>query len=329
MAMDVGIFPRETQSLSMAEFAIRAEELKYESIWKGEHWGDNALIRLAEIATVTDSIGIGSAITNVFSRTPATIAMAAYSLNAVSDDRFRLGVGPSTEALVENLHSVPFDRPIGRLREAIEVIRALTNGGDDPVDYSGDQFTVRGFRPIGTDVPIYNAALGPRNLELTGTVCDGWIPHNVPFSRLDDRFDIVASAAEAVDRDPSTITVAPYIPTAVHDDPTVANRAIRGHLAYYIGVSEHYKGAVASGYDDEAQTVQTAWRAGDRERARTAVTDEMVADLSVAGTPREAKATIDRLHEDTCVDLPLLAVPRTAGDEVIERTLESLGPATW
>jgi alkanesulfonate monooxygenase SsuD/methylene tetrahydromethanopterin reductase-like flavin-dependent oxidoreductase (luciferase family) len=324
----IGVLLRATTDLPKAEFAARSEDLEYETVWMGEHWGGSSFVDLTEVACRTERIDLGTAITNVFSRTPAAIAMSSVSLDRVSDGRFRLGVGPSTPQLVEELHALDFHRPIRRTHEVIELVRALTRGDDDRIAYNGELFTVTDVPPLDASFSIYNAALGPANRRVTGRLCDGWLPHNIPFSHLETAFEVVAAAAREAGRDPDAIDVSPYVPCVVSEDDggAAARDALRNHLAYYVGTSDGYERAVAQVYPETATTVATAWRDGDRQSAATAVTDEMLSDLGVAGTPEEARSQLRTLTDHEIIDGPLVATPRQVDGETVERTVEALAP---
>ncbi|ELY50538.1 LLM class flavin-dependent oxidoreductase [Natronococcus jeotgali] len=324
--MDTGLLTTSTDELSEADVAVRAEELGYDDVWLPELWGESGVVRATEIATRTDELGIASAILNVYSRSPAVLAMTAASLQRVSDGRFTLGVGTSTRTSVEDLHGENFDRPVRRAHETIELVRAFT-AGEGRVDYDGELLAASEFPSLEAPTPIYHAGLGPANRRVVGRLADGWIPHNIPFSRLEDAFEEVAEAARERDRDPEEITVAPYVPAAVSEDLEAARDAIRGHLAYYVGSGEGYRRAVGSAYPDEAARIAEAWREGKRGAAADAVTDEMIADLGVAGTPADARDRLESLVADTVIDYPIVVVPEPASDEIAELTIESLAPS--
>lgn len=306
-----------------ADVAVRAEELGYGSVWLGELWGTSSVVTLAEIATRTSEIELGTAILNVFSRTPAVLAMTAASLDDASDGRFSLGVGTSTPKVVEDLHGVPFDRPVRRAHETIELTKQFLTD-DGRVDYDGEVFQVADFPSLGADVPVYHAALGTANRRVVARLCDGWIPHNVPFPDLPEAFDYVREHAPER-RDPDEIDVAPYVPAAVSDEPEEARDAVRGHVAYYVGNGEGYRRAVATRFPDEAERVAEAWRQGDREEAASRVTDGMVAALGVAGTPADAREQFAAIEAMDVVDRPLVTVPTDATD-LAERTVAALAP---
>lgn len=324
--MKLGLQLAEADPTDAVDFAIRAESLGYESVWVGELWRGDAFVSLSAIARETTTVRLGTAIVNVFSRSPAVLAMAAASINRGSDGRMVLGVGVSTPRAVEGIHGLDYDRPLRRTHETVELATRFLSTGNGNVDYRGEVFDVSDVPPLGEDVPVYNAALGPANRRLTGRLCDGWIPHNVPFSRLEEAYETVADAAREVGRAPGSIEVAPYVPAAVADDAADARNAVRGHVAYYVGSGEGYERAVATRYPDEAKRIAEAWRAGDRRRATEFVTDGMVSDLGIAGTPPQARAQLADLETGSIIDTTILVVPAIASDDVADRTIRELAP---
>ena len=317
----------QTTDLDTTELGVRAEELGYDGLWLGELWGESAVVRLADIAARTDEVALGTAIVNVFSRTPAVLAMTAATLGRISDGRFRLGVGTSTQKAVEDLHGAEWDdpNPVRRAHETIELTKAFL-GDEGRVDYEGEVFDVQDFPSLDADVPVYHAALGEANRRVVARLCDGWIPHNVPFPDLDDAYAYIVEQMEAAGRDAS-IDVAPYVPAAVSDDSEGAKDAIRGHVAYYVGNGRGYERAVARRFPEGAEAVAEAWRSGDRGAAAENVTDEMVAALGVAGTPGQAREQFRAVADIDCVTRPMVTVPSNADEETVRRTVEALAPA--
>jgi alkanesulfonate monooxygenase SsuD/methylene tetrahydromethanopterin reductase-like flavin-dependent oxidoreductase (luciferase family) len=307
-------------------FAVRAEELGYDSAWTNELWFESGVVRLTDIAARTERIDLGTAILNVFSRSPAVLAMTAATLDRISEGRMTLGVGTSTRKAVEDLHGVAWDdpNPVRRAHETIELTREFL-AGSGRVEYDGEAHHAADFPALGREVPIYHAALGPANRRVVGRLCDGWIPHNVPFPDLADAFEYIAEHAEEADRDPEAITVAPYVPSCVAEDATVARQHLREHVAYYVGNGEGYRKAVAERFPEGAEAVAERWRAGDRPEAAEAVTDEMVAALGVAGTPEAAREQFREIAGMDVVDRPLVVVPNGAESQA-DLTLEELAP---
>lgn len=305
-----------------AEFADLAAGIGYDRLYAGELWGSDSVVELARAAPAP--IDIGTAIVNVFSRSPATLAQAAATLANYAHGNVILGLGTSTQTAVESLHGTSFDRPVRRLHETAEAVRRILHAASS-VSYDGEVVTVDGAPGFDADIPVYTAALGPAARRATGRVADGWIPHNIPFDALADAFETIETAAREAGRDPEEITVAPYVPTAVDRDPSVARDALRGHLAYYVGSGEGYRRSVAETFPDAADAVADAWRDGDRSAARAAVTEEMLDRLGVAGTPETAVERFRSVLKREPIDAPIVVVPRNAS-ELVDGTVEALEP---
>jgi alkanesulfonate monooxygenase SsuD/methylene tetrahydromethanopterin reductase-like flavin-dependent oxidoreductase (luciferase family) len=307
------------------EFAERAESLGYDGIWTTELWGRDSFIALTRAAAVTEDVRLGTAIVNVYGRSPATLAQAAATLVGVAGDRVRLGLGTSTEKSIEDLHGMSFENPPRRLHEATELTKEFLTA-EGRVNYDGEVFDVADFPSLDAEVPVYAAALGPANRRATGRTADGWLPHNIPFGRLGEAFETVAETAREASRDPGAIQTAPYIPSAVDDDPEEARAMIRGHIAYYVGSGEGYRRAVAQAFPGAADAVAEAWRSGDRDDARAAVTDEMVEALGVAGTPDQARAQLDDIAAIDATDEPIVVIPVGMDEEMADYTISQLAP---
>lgn len=329
--MTRGLLLPGVADLTDSAFLEQIRGTGYDRIWAGELWGTDAFTQLLYAADELEGDGdtpadvrFGTAIVNAYSRTPATLAQAAATIADRQGRPFRLGLGPSTRFVVENLHDHDYDRPVRRLHETAELVRELT--GDGTVEYEGELFEVSGFPGLDADVEIYTAALGPAARRATGRVADGWLPHNVPVPDLADAFETVARTAREADRDPDEITVAPYVPTAVCETEAAARDLIAGHVAYYVGSGDGYRNAVGNRFPDAADAVAEAWRDGDRDAAREAVTEEMVDALGVAGTPETAPERFDEVAATDTVDETILVLPTRADAETIHRTVETLAP---
>ena len=313
------------------EMGLRAEELGYDSVWMGELWGTSSVVSLSELAVRTDEIGLGTAIVNVYSRTPAVLAMTAATLDRTSGGRFTLGVGTSTRKAIEDLHAMDWadPNPVRRAHETIELTKQFLEG-EGRVDYEGEVFHTADFPSLDTAVPVYHAALGKANRRVVARLADGWMPHNVPFPDLEESFEYIAEHAREDGRDPDDISVAPYVPAAVADDASEARDAVRGHIAYYVGSGEGYERAVAMRFPDEASEIAAHWRGDGRERdrgaAKGAVTDEMVEALGVAGTPETARERLREVIGLDVIDEPMVAIPQNASAEMVDRTVEELSP---
>ena len=164
------------------DLVVEAERVGVDSVWVPEAWGQDALTPLGYLAARTSTIGLGTGIAQIGARTPAMLAMSAMSLQVLSGGRFLLGLGTSGPQVMEGWHGVRFRSPITATRETIDIVRTVARG--DRLDHAGKVYELplpgRPGRPIRSmmspvEVPIYVAALGPRNLELTGEMADGWI----------------------------------------------------------------------------------------------------------------------------------------------------------
>jgi len=306
-------------------FAERVESLGYDRLWTGELWGRDAFVALTRAAHATEDLGLGTAIVNVYGRSPATLAQAAATLQGAASSEVVLGVGTSTPKAIEDLHGVAFDNPPRQLHESVELTKLFLDS-EGRVEYDGEHFQVADFPPLGADVPVYSAALGAANRRATGRTADGWLPHNIPFERLGQAFETIAEAATDAGRDPASIAVAPYVPAAASEDAEAATEAVKAHLAYYVGSGEGYRNAVAQQFPDAADTVAEAWRRGDRDDARDAVTEDMVAALGVAGTPEAARDQLREVAAIDAIDEPIVVIPEAASEELAERTVEALAP---
>jgi 5,10-methylenetetrahydromethanopterin reductase len=323
--MDPGLLLPPADVMDPVGVATTAESLGYGSVWMPELWGSDAFVQLGVVARETDDVRLGTAIANVFSRSPAVLAMAAATVDRYADGRTVLGTGVSTPKVVEDLHGMDYDRPVRRAHETIEVLQAYLSDADEPVSYDGELLSVADFDPLDADVPVYHAAMGPANRRVVARLADGWIPHMLPFSALEDAFETIAETAHEAGRDPDDITVAPYVPAAVSDDPEEARDTLRDHVAHYVGSGEGYRRAVAGSFPEAAERVGALWADGERDAARAAVTDEMLADLGVAGTPDDARDQLDALR-DGPVDVPIVTVPKT-GTHLALETIDALAPA--
>jgi alkanesulfonate monooxygenase SsuD/methylene tetrahydromethanopterin reductase-like flavin-dependent oxidoreductase (luciferase family) len=310
------------------ELVVRAEALGYESAWTAEGQGLTAFGKLERWATATEEIGLGTGIVNVFSRTPATTAAAAATLDAHSGGRAILGLGVASPGVVEGYHGVAFDAPIERMREYVELVRRYLRG--DPDGFEGRFYEPRttafwdAFEPERAEIPIYNAALGERNVGLTGEVADGWLPNLYPDDRFDTAFEWLEAGAERTGRDASEIDVATYVLASVHEDPETARTAAAEHVAYYLRDIPGFYGRVAreSGYGDD---VDAARAADSLEAGARALSDEFVESVAVVGRPDAVGGALDDLRR-AGVDLPIVRVPAGADRDWVERTLETFAP---
>ena len=310
------------------ELVTRAEELGYESVWTAEGQGKTAFGKLERWATVTSEISLATGIVNIFARTPASTAQSIATLDAHTDGRAILGLGVAHPGVIEAFHGVTFDRPLSRLHEFVELVRRYLRGDTSPFD--GEYYTPTrtrfwdAFEPVRSEVPIYNAALGPGNVRLTGAKFDGWLPNLYPIDRFQDALEWLETGADRTGRSVDDIDVAMYVLIAIDDDPDVARDKAREHIAYYLRDIPGYYGRVAAmaGFEDEVERAEQAASTAD---AAATLSDDFVDLMSVTGTPDDIESGMQELR-DTGVELPVVRAPIGAETADIERMLSVCAP---
>jgi len=286
-----------------------AETLGYESAWVAEGHGGDQFATLAACAVQTSRILLGTSITSVFVRTAPTIAMAAATVDGLSGGRFILGVGSSHRVQVEAEHGVGYGKPLTRVRETVEIIRALLRDGR--VQYEGETVRIEGFdlwfTPLRRAIPIYASAVFPKMTALCGEIADGIILTRSTLATAPPVKQQLAEGARRAGRDPSEIVVTTLLPTAVRESRREALDALRPGLAFYAGFFPRYNRLMAeSGFPEEAAAIAAAWKRGDRGVAERAVSDELVDTTSVAGTPEQCRERIEA-YRRSGIDVPILS----------------------
>ena len=286
----------------------RAEELGYESAWVAEGHGGDQFAVLGACARETSTIQLGTSISSVFVRTIPTIAMAAATIDELSQGRFILGLGSSHKVQVEPEHGVVYSKPLTRVRESVEIVRALLR--DEDVHYEGETVRIEKFelwfKPLRPELPIYLAAVFPKMTALTGEIADGLI---LTRSSLETGGQVRAQIAEGAaraGRDPAGVLITSLLPTAVAERRQEAFDLLRPGLALYAGFFPRYNRLVAGhGFQDEAAAIAEAWGRGDRAAALAAVSDEMVEATGIVGTPEECRQRLQS-YRDSGIDVPII-----------------------
>lgn len=306
-----------------------ADDLGVDSIWVGEAWGRDAFTALAELALKTRHARLGTSIVNVYSRSPAALAQTFATLDELSDGRMVIGLGSSGANVIEHFHGVPFDKPLRRLREYVEIINMLLRG--EPLNYQGKIFRLsRGFRlqftPIRPHIPIYIAAITPNSIRQTGEIADGLIPIHWPKQKYAELREQLAEGARRAGRTDAHIELAPTVGMFITDgNETEVRRRAREPLAFYIGRMGrfYYEMLQRHGYEAEVAAVRAAWERRDPAAAAAAISDRMLNDINVVGSLEECAEKLDELRA-LGVDVPVVDLPpgdlKQAG-RVLERLL--------
>lgn len=285
----------------------RAEALGYESVWTSEAYGSDAVVPLTWVAAHTERINLGTAILQMPARTPANTAMTAATLDLLSEGRCKLGLGLSGPQVVEGWHGVPYGKPLTRTREYVEIVRRILrreeplelHGEEYDIPYSGPGATGLGkplkliTHPRRADVPVYLAAIGPRNVSLTAEVADGWLP--IFFAP--ERFEIWEPVLEegfrrAGGKGIDDFDIAANVPVVVGDDVDACRGFVKPMLALYVGGmgargrNFYFDLACRYGYEAAAKEIQDLYLDGRKDEASAAVPDELVDEIALVG-PRE------------------------------------------
>jgi F420-dependent oxidoreductase-like protein len=326
------------------------EKAGLDLVWVAEAYGLDGPSLMGYLAALTETVEIGSAILPIYSRTPTLIAMTAAGIDALSEGRFHLGLGASGPQVIEGFHGVPYTAPLARTRETIEICRKVW-AREAPLTHDGDLFTLplppdqgTGLgkalkiigRPVRSDIPIWVASLGEKNVALTAEVANGWLP----MLFVPEKAKAVWGSAldeGLAKRDPSLgpLSIATGGVLAIGDGPDVlaVRQLSRGALALYIGgmgaKGRNFYNDVArrSGYEDAAETIQDLYLSGKKAEAEAAVPDELLELTSLCGPAGHVAERIAALAEAGVTHLQVTPVP--VGDQrpvdLIEQVKELAG----
>ncbi|MCX6385379.1 MAG: LLM class F420-dependent oxidoreductase [Solirubrobacterales bacterium] len=306
--MRVGIFLAYWPWFTPAEqidLAVLADELGLDSVWIAEAWGQDAVSVLGMLAGKTKRIGLGSGLMQIPARQPTATAMAAASLDVLSNGRFRLGLGVSGPQVSEGWYGVPFTRPMARTREYVEIVRTVL--ARKTLQHAGSEWTIpldeahgaTGYgkplkllaRPVQQRIPIYLGAIGPKSVAQTGEIADGWLPFMFNPAQPEVLMDSLRAGAAKAGRSLSEIDIAPVVTVAIHEDVAEARNQVRPWLAFYLGSmgakNKNFYVELASRYGHEKSAIacQEAMISGDRMKAAMALTDELIDSAAICTTP--------------------------------------------
>jgi F420-dependent oxidoreductase-like protein len=304
LGLHVGYWGLGLTSQQQLALVREAESIGFDSVWAAEAYGSDTATVLAWLASQTERIRIGSAIFQIPGRSPAMTAMTAATLDNLSDGRMILGIGTSGPQVAEGWHGQPFARPLERTREYVEILRmALAR---ERVEFKGNQYELplpdgQGkalklmIAPVQERIPIYIAAIGPRNTQLTGEIADGWIPtffspeHVGEMRKLLEEGAARAGDGKLID---DSFDIAPTVNVSIDDDLERARDAMRPVLALYVGgmgsrKQNFYNSLMQRyGYEDAAKEVQDLYLDGRKDEAAAALPGELIDQVSLCG-PRD------------------------------------------
>ena len=306
--------------------AARAEELGYESVWIADTGaGPDAFVVAAATAAVTRTLRIGTAVIPTYTRSPSVMAAGTGSVAQLAPGRFVLGIGASSETIVDAWGGIPYRRPLTQIRESVTVLRQMLAG--ERVTFTGKTLRTRGFRLVSappSPVPIYLAALMPSMLELAGEIADSVILNFMPVEAVPRMLAHVRLGAERAGRDPRTIEVVSRFQTIVTDDVPAARAGLRQMMGPYFATSVYNRFVAWCGFPDEAENILAGWQAKDRARNTGAVTDDMIDRLGVIGSAAHCRARLEAFV-NAGVTTPMIQ-PFLFDEAAMWRVFESLAP---
>ena len=314
-----------------AELARELERVGYSDTWSYEADGLDCFASLAPVALATQ-MRLGTAIANVFTRGPATLAMSAASLADLAPGRFCLGLGAGSQPIVEAWNGGRFARPATRVREMVQILRSALAG--ERVVFQGQTLSVNGFRlarPPGAPVPIYVAALREGMLRVAGEVADGVILNWLAADDVPRVVAIVREAAARAGRDPAAVEVTARLLINVDPPGPVADVGVRRHVTAYLNVPVYRAYQEWLGRASELTPMWQAWERGDRKAAVAAVPEMVIDQLMLRGTMADIRAHVERYLAagvDTAfLQLSTLESDRTRSRRVLLDALRALAPA--
>ena len=320
--MALGCFISTGRSLDQAIERVRlAESLGYESVYVTHIAGRESLTVITAYALATQRIRVGTGVVPIYTRTPATMAQTALTIDELSDGRLNLGLGVSHRVTVEHWHGQTIDNPVAEMREYVQIVRAILRGEDPP---AGEKWRTA-FRCAGVeprpDVRIYIAALSPSMLRLAGEVGDGvllWLcnPDYI-------RDVVVPSIREGRERAGATLDgfdIVPAVPAAVTDDRAAAYDVMRSDLLPYFSLPFYRSMLDRSGFGDELAAFDAA--AGDGEAMRAAISDRVLDALTAVGDEQAVRDGVERYSAAGATSPCVGPIPKTD----FEATLRAAAP---
>jgi F420-dependent oxidoreductase-like protein len=318
LGLSLGYAPPGTNPADLFPLVQEAERLGFDSVWVAEAWGTDAVSVLGWLAARTERIKLGSAIMQIPGRSPANTAMTAATLDLLSGGRFLLGLGTSGPQVVEGWHGQPWGKPLGKTREYVEIVRTALRR--EVVEHDGDHYSIPWdgpgatglgkplklmLRPLRAEIPIYLAALGPKNVALAAEIADGWLPIFVDPERFDVAFGPSLAAAQPGFEIAATASV------LVGDDVPALLDALRPHVALYVGGMgakdrNFYNSLVRRyGWEEEAERIQELYLAGKQREAIAAVPDELVDAVALVGPKERIAERLEAWRETPVTTLVL------------------------
>jgi len=324
LGLNLGYWGAGNDAANLA-LAKEADRLGYAVAWAAEAYGSDVVTVLAWVAAQTERIDVGSAIMQIPARAPAMTAMTAATLDTLSGGRFRLGLGVSGPQVSEGWYGVPFGKPLTRTREYIEVTRKALRR--ETLRYEGEHYRLPlpdgpgkalklTVHPVRERIPVYLAAVGPKNLELAGEIADGWLAVFFSPEHSHESLEAIRAGRTRAGAGMDGFDVVPTVPLVVGEDVAAAADSVRGYAALYVGGmgsrEQNFYNALARrmGFEQAATEVQDKYLAKDYAGAQAAVPFEFIDRTSLLGPPARIA---DRMQAYAEAGVTTLTVAPSAG----------------
>ncbi len=309
LGLHVGYWGLGLTSQQQIDLVREAESLGYDSVWTAEAYGSDSATILGWIAAQTEKIKIGSAIFQMPGRSPAMTAMMAATLDQLSDGRMLLGIGSSGPQVAEGWHGQRFAKQLQRTREYVGIVRkALAR---ERLEFKGEAYELPlpdgpgkalklMIAPVQDSIPIYIAAIGPKNTQLCGEIADGWLPTFFSPEHVGDSRKLLEEGAARAGRSLNgSFDIAPNVNVAIGDDVDAARDLMRPVLALYVGgmgsKDKNFYNALVRryGFEEAAEEVQSLYLEGKKEEAAAALPAELIDMVSLCGPKERVKERLD------------------------------------
>ena len=271
-----------------------------DTLWIPETWGMENFSMLSMVSQKVSKPKIGSSIINIFSRSPATIAMGAATVDTISKGRLILGLGTSSPPIVKEFHGYEFKDPVIRMKEYVEIINLIISG--NPINYSGKIFNLKNFslliKPPRKKIPIYLAAVNQRMVDLTWELGDGVIFYLRPLQEMKSTISMMQSQRK--------IDVACQLITCVSSDSEIAIDRCKKTLAFYVAVGKIYREFLEkNGFENETKNIFEEYKKTRFKSIHELVSDKMLQSLTISGTPDDCLKQLNKFKESG-IDLPII-----------------------
>ncbi len=322
--MGIGAFIGTGKALDPALERVRlAESLGYESVYTTHIAGRDSLTVLTRYATVTERVRLGTGVLPIFSRTPASCAQTAATIDEISGGRMVLGLGVSHKVTVENWFDSRIEKPVTQMREYASICRAILTGEAPPQgDFFNSKFAFMGYSPR-PELPIYIAALSPNMLQLAGEIADGvmlWLCN--PDYIRETVIPEVAKGREKAQKSMDGFDVVAAVPTAVTDDLEAARNAFRKDLIPYASLPFYRKMLDRSGFREDLAAFDKGMAAGDTAKATAGLSDELLDSLAGIGSAEDARTKVTEYADAGASSPSIGGIPGTGFDAALEAVAE-------